>query len=164
MLKYKDIVDGQEKLDTIIRHCENVRNNCQILGEELLKKNEEEFAIKIISNGRIHDISKFNGIEFQYLNSESKEKTPELFEVAFEQHVQNNPHHPEYYTGGINDMPEVYLAEMTVDWIARSTEFSTDFFEWVKEKATEKYKFTTCGRIFKTIKKYAELIITPKFK
>lgn len=152
-------------MELLIRHCENVKNNCEILGEKLIVEDKmEDFGVQLIANGRIHDYSKFVGIEFQYLTTESKEKTPELFKLALDQHNKINLHHPEAWSGGIKEMPDLYIAEMTADWLARSAEFGNDFFEWVKDKATDKFKFVSSGRIYKTIKKYAEMILTPKFK
>lgn len=154
-----------EHLESITRHCENVKNNCQILGEKLITEDKkEDLGIQLIANGRIHDYSKFVGIEFKYLTPESKEKTPDLFKLALEQHNKCNLHHPEAWSGGIKEMPDLYIAEMTSDWLARSAEFGNDFFEWVKDNGVKKFKFSLSGRVYKMIKKYAEMILTPKFK
>jgi hypothetical protein len=39
---------------------------------------------------------------------------------AIEHHYKVNDHHPEFFTGGINDMNLVQVVEMVCDWIASS--------------------------------------------
>jgi len=156
-----------KRLDNLVRHVENVRDDCYLLGNRLIEANEEDFGLRLIANGRIHDISKFSGIEWEYLNDGAfprpdADPDTDMFKVALRQHIKTNMHHPEYFDG-IKNMPSIYIAEMVVDWKARSNEQGTDLLEWVRDKATSKFKFTVKSRIYKDIKRFAELLLEKKF-
>jgi len=153
----------KEKLDKLIRHIQNVREATELLGFKLLEEGKE-YGKELIANGLIHDNSKFAGIEWLYLHSDSKENEPALFELATKHHIRTNLHHPEAWYGGISTMSELYLAECVCDWKARSSEFGNDLRGWIKDKATEKFNFTTQSRVYKDIKKFLDLLLDPEFK
>lgn len=58
----------------------------------------------------------------------------------------------------------VYLAEMVCDCIARGNEFGTDVREWFEKEATNKYSFEMNDEVGKSLIKYLDLVLTPKFK
>jgi hypothetical protein len=153
----------KERLDNILRHIENVRDDCLLLGERLISQGEEDVGRLLIANGLIHDNSKFYGIEWLYLNEETQEKDPEKFQLALTQHVSTNKHHPEFWPGGIDEMPREYKAEAICDWHARSSEFGTDLRDWVKQKAVKKFKMNHSGRTYKEIKELLDLLLEKKF-
>lgn len=153
-----------KRLDLVLRHINNVRENCFILGEKLIEEGEYELGLLLIANGQIHDNSKLRGVEWLYLHPDVKDLKPEHFLLALNQHRQNNPHHPEFWPGGIEEMPRLYLAEMVCDIKGRSEEFGSDVLEWIKDECTKKYKFSTCGRVYKEMKNFLELLIQEKFK
>jgi hypothetical protein len=155
---------SNKKLENLIRHINNVQDATQRLGEYLIENNEEDLGLKLIANGRIHDNSKFKGIEWDYLHADMKEEKPELFKLAAKQHIETNPHHPEYWIGGIKAMHEVYVAEMVCDWYARSIEFGDNVWEWAKDRAAEKYGYSTSSPIYREIKRYLENLLEPAFK
>lgn len=155
--------DGSKRLDKLLRHIKNVQENCILLGESLIHDGKQDLGIELIANAMIHDNSKFSGIEWLYLNCETKETSPELFKAALMQHNTTNLHHPEAHVGGIQAMPPVYLAEMCADWKARSEEFGSDIWNWVKGPAAEKYGYTTSSRVYKDIKGFLEIILEPAF-
>jgi len=157
-------MSSEKRLEVLLRHVNNVQDNCLRLGELFIEKGKEEFGVQLIMNGRIHDSSKFCGIEWEHFNSESKEKNPELFKAAWLQHVKTNPHHPEYWQGGIKSMPDIYVAEMVCDWYARSMEFGDNIWDWVKDKASDRYGYSTSSPIYKEIKSYLDMILEPAFK
>lgn len=151
-----------EHLEGVLRHIGNVRENCELLGKRLIDNDEEALGIQLIGLGLIHDHSKIrNSVEFKFIRGELK-GTPE-FDAAATSHITSNPHHPEYWSG-IENMPDIYLAEMVCDWAARSSEFGNDLRDWIKDKATKKYEFSTCGATYKAIKKYVDLLLDPAFK
>lgn len=152
-----------KRLDILLRHIQNVREDCLLLGERLIEQGEEKDGRDLIANGLIHDNSKLRGIEWLYLHGDVKDTNPTAFKLAAYQHIHTNPHHPEYWHG-IDNMPDVYIAEMVCDWKARSNEFGNDFWEWVRTEGVRKYEFSTSGRVYKLIKKYAELVFEPKFR
>lgn len=156
--------DGSKKLDKLLRHIKSVQENCLLLGEQLIKNGKEDLGIELIANSMLHDNSKFRGIEWLYLNSETKETKPELFRAALLQHNASNEHHPEFWTGGIQEMSPVYFCEMVADWKTRSEEFGSSVFEWVRGPAMERYKFNTKCRVYKDVKKYLDILLEPSFK
>lgn len=154
----------EKHLDSVLRHINNVKEDCLLLGERLIEQEREELGRELIANGLIHDNSKLHGVEWLYLRQEIKEDKPDLFKAAFTQHIKTNRHHPECWSGGINDMAPVYLAEMVVDWKARSNEFGTDLWDWIKEEAISKYKLSTSGKQYKQLKEFLDLLLERRFK
>lgn len=134
------------------------------MGNKLIKSGEEKFGLTLIANGRIHDNSKFHGTEWLYLNDEIAEVSPDLFQMAVQQHVTTNPHHPEYWSNGVDEMPRIYIAEMVADWGARSQEFGNDLREWIKQNAYERFSIPPTGKVAKQIKFFLSLLLEPAFK
>lgn len=151
--------DG-EHLDSILRHIGRVQENCLLLARRLQDNNEHDFARQLIANSMIHDNSKFSGVEFLFLRDGVD---PEKFKLALDQHQIANPHHPEYWDGGIKEMPRIYLCELVADITARSQEFGSDLRDWFKDKAMKKYKITSSCRVYKEIKDFIDLLLEKKF-
>lgn len=156
-------MDTLKKIESIAKHIAHVKENCYIIGEKLIEQGESQLGIRLIQNGEIHDNSKFGGIEFEYLNDETKISCPEKFALAYEEHVKNNPHHIEYYPS-YKDMPRVYIAELTADCKARAGEFGSDVRGWFKDKFCEKYKISKCGAFYKQIIEFLDLLLDKPFK
>lgn len=147
-----------EKIEAVLEHIQNVQRNCYKLGLRLIKNGNIEIGRILIANGQVHDNSKFKGIEFRDLFPGS----PILFDVI-KHHAETNPHHPEYW-GSIQQMPDVYIAEMVCDCAARSAEFGTDLRQWFAEKATEKYGFSMDDRVGNIINTFITNLLSPPFK
>ena len=150
------------QLNELVRHIRNVQNECELLSERLDKQGRHILARLLIANGMLHDNSKFRGLEWEALDEDTKDKKPEQFAAADQQHISTNPHHPEYWDG-IDSMPSVYLAEMVCDWKARSDEFGTDLREWVKDKATKRWGFAIQSKVYREIKEFVDLLLDKKF-
>lgn len=146
-----------DKITAVMEHIANVQRNCNKIGFKLIKQGEVEMGRKLIANGQIHDNSKFEEIEFNHLFTGCK-----MLKDVVKHHATTNPHHPEYW-GNINEMPEVYIAEMVCDCAARSSEFGTDLREWFNVKAPAKYNIKPKSRIDKLIHKYLDMLLTPAF-
>jgi hypothetical protein len=56
-----------KRLRQIMRHIEDVREDCEILGANLIDRGEFEIGKLLIHNGLIHDASKLEGIEWEHL-------------------------------------------------------------------------------------------------
>jgi len=155
-------------LRNLLRHIENVSSSCLLLGERLIEQGEDRLGLELISNGHTHDHSKFFGIEWDYLRDKYKNSEDNVekcfFTLAMSQHQKTNLHHPEAWENGVKGMPDVYIAEMVCDWKARSNEFATGLRDWVKDKATKRWKFTVQSKEYKTIKKFVDLLLDPQFK
>ena len=148
------------RLDSIVRHIQNVQSNALLLAERLIEQDgENELARQLVANSLEHDKSKLFGIEWDYLLSDDKEK----LKMAIEQHNRTNAHHPEHW-GSIKEMPRVFLAEMACDIKARSSEFGTDVKDWVKNEATKKYDVTPNSKAYKDLMYFLNLLLENKFK
>ena len=154
-------VRAKEKVDALLRHISNVQEACQLLGRRLIDKGEIDLGIKLIAVGQVHDHSKWDGIEFEYLvgtgdfNGEAK--------LAARHHAHTNRHHPEYWGLDINQMPRLYVAEMVADWVARSSEFGENVREYIKEKALPRYGIPPQGKVYKWIKEFLDLMLDKPF-
>jgi hypothetical protein len=146
-----------EKIELVFNHIKNVQRNCYKLGIKLMKRGEIELGRNLISNGQIHDNSKFKGIEFDHLFYGD----PLLQEVV-KHHQSINPHHPEYW-GGIKNMPKVYVAEMVCDWYARSTEFGTGIKDWIENVALKKFDFSHEDPVYEAIQDMLSLVLDANF-
>jgi len=155
--------EDERHLRSLLRHVENVRQSCLLLGERIIEHGEEKLGLDLIANGQIHDFSKFHGAEWLYLRPELiGTKKEHMFEPARLQHVRTNPHHPEYW-GAIHEMPKLYVAEMVCDWSSRSHEQGNDIREWIKEKATKTFNMTVQSKIYKEIKFFVDTLLEPRF-
>lgn len=154
------------KIRGITRHIRNVEDNCLILGEKLILLGKINLGKQLIANGFIHDASKFTGIEFEYLslNAPTEENNKLKLKLAVHHHNTTNPHHPESWTGGIKEMPSVYLSECVCDWKARSQEFGTDLREWINNYATKKFGFTENDQVYKEIMFFVDLLCETPFE
>ena len=157
------IEEDQKHLKSLLRHIDNVRASCLLLGERLIESGEDNLGLALIANGCIHDYSKFSGIEWLYLRPEKIESESKLSSAAINEHVTSNPHHPEYWNG-IENMPRLYIAEMVCDWASRSHEFGNDLREWIKDKATKKFKMKVQSKVYKEIKDLVDILLDPNFK
>ena len=120
-------------------HIDNVHKAFDKYGKILSEKlNIDINRLKDIIN--IHDQSKFsdeefNGYRLKYypsdedFNDTSKDlkEVNELFQLALDHHYNVNAHHPEFWVTKdnddqliINEMSNLYIAEMLLDWAAVS--------------------------------------------
>ncbi len=170
-----------KNLKSVTRHIKLVQEACDLLSERIIDeaielsrevdesglkkadgdkeqaeiKKKIDFAIMLIANSRLHDNSKFFGIEREYLIPGAD---PEKVKLAHHQHVTTNKHHPEIW-GSMQQMPDICIAEMVCDWFARSTEAGTDLRKWIKEEALNKYQVSAKGKVYKVIKRYVDLLL-----
>ncbi len=152
-----------KRLQCLLRHIENVREDCELHATRLIERGEFDFGKTLIKNGQIHDNSKFEGIEWEELNGYHDH----LLDKAIAIHVKKNPHHPEYWDDlnlyGIHLMPRIYVAEMVCDWHARSTEFGTAIRDWIDAKATNKFNFDKTSKVYGEINDFLDLLLEPAF-
>jgi hypothetical protein len=163
----KEIDLSISKIDSIVRHIKNVQDNCLLMGKRLVEMGEIDFGKMLIARGFTHDNSKFFGVEWDSMNSlqplqEDKEKY--TLKLCIHQHNSTNFHHPEAWPNGIQDMPDIYLAEMVCDIKARSEEFGTSLIEWIDECATKKYGFQKNDEVYKKIINFVNLLCEKPFE
>jgi len=151
-------MEKYEKIEAVLSHIQNVQRNCYKLGLKLIKLGRFELGRNLIANGQIHDNSKFKGIEFEDLFSDSQ-----ILPAVIRHHNTTNAHHPEYW-GGIHLMPEVCIAEMVCDCTARSSEFGSDIRAWFINDATLRYGFQMDDEVGKRIIYFLDLLLEKPFK
>lgn len=134
-----------DHIDNLTRHIDLVRAACTLMGKRLISSGRVEFGRLIIARGYEHDVSKFYGIEWDYMHA-GKDTPKEQLSLAIHQHVRTNQHHPEYW-GSIENMPELAVYEMVADWYARSQEFGTCLRDWINEVAVEKFQININGEV-----------------
>lgn len=149
-----------QRLRCLLKHIENVREDCELLGMKLIERGEFEFGKTLIQHGLVHDSSKFSGIEWEELNGHHDH----LLEVAIREHVTKNAHHPEYWgEGGIHEMPRVFVAEAVCDWHARSSEFGTCLRDWIEKDATQRFGFNNTDKVYDSIQEFVNLLLDNSF-
>lgn len=142
----------------IIKHIKNVISAYHKYGKiilEYIEVTQTDLAGVVYS----HDKSKFSNEEFEAYrvkfyptNIETKDKAlntvKEQFNKAWLHHIRNNPHHPEYWTyvGQENevvilDMPDIYIAEMILDWIAMGMAFNNSCYDYYEKEGYKKPMF-----------------------
>lgn len=137
----------------IISHIEFVQRNMQKLAERV----PSSFGKKLYKNSYLHDNSKLSGFELKYLNEETRESKPDFFYEALQHHRVNNPHHVEFW-GDIHEMPQIYIAELVCDCVARGQELCTNTSEWFSKTMPERYEFTEDEKVYHDIQKYFALL------
>jgi hypothetical protein len=143
------------RLDSIVRHIQNVQSNALLLAERLIEQDgENELARQLVANSLEHDKSKLYGIEWDYLLSDDREK----LKMAIEQHNKTNAHHPEHW-GGADNMPTVYIAEFVCDTFTRSQEMGTDYLDWLKNEASKRYTFSVNGKFYKKCRYFYDFLV-----
>jgi len=154
---------NRRRLDALVRHVTNVKQNCELLGERLIDKGEVDFGRHLIANGFIHDNSKFTGIEWQFLHQDVMESNLSEFKLAVSQHTKTNRHHPEFWIH-INDMPRIYVAELVCDITARSQEFGDNVKDWLDDKGISKYQITKNTKKYKEINDFLKILLEKPFQ
>lgn len=150
-----------EHIDNLIRHIGLVREACILMGKRLIKSGRVEFGRLLIAKGFEHDVSKFYGIEFEFLHAGPDVDKDSLY-LAIRHHSSTNQHHPEYH-GGIENMPELAVYEMVADWYARAQEFGTCLRDWIDEVAVEKFKINVSGEVKSWIDKATNILLESAF-
>jgi len=151
----------QEHLDNLVRHIDLVRAACLLLGRRLMADGRQEFGRILIARGFEHDVSKFSGIEWDYLHA-GRDIPKDQMELAVRQHVRTNSHHPEFW-GGIENMPEIAVAEMVCDWYARSQEFGNGLREWITAQAVAKYRINLESEQYGWVENCVALLLEDHF-
>jgi len=151
----------EEHLDNLVRHLNLVRDACLLLGKRLMSRNKQELGRLLVAAGFQHDVSKFYGIEWDYLHA-GKDVPQDRMNLAIEHHRHTNPHHPEYW-GGVDNMPEISVAEMVCDWYARSQEFGTDLRVWIRDTAMARYDIEPTSERFRRLQGFVEMLLCRPF-
>lgn len=153
------------KVRETIRHKMNVLDACILLGERLIEGGEIDLGRQLIANGYDHDISKFAGIEHDFLSKYDGEDKSNI-KLAAEHHNRTNKHHPEFWDpkDGIKRMPRLYLAELVCDWKARSGEMGLGLVDWIEGDAKRRFNFTKRDAVYIEIMGFVNLLLNKTFE
>lgn len=151
----EEVAAFKRKLDSLTDHIEGVQRAAEKLASRLAEQGEFTLARRLVQRAYCHDNSKFEGIEWEWLDEPKGEKLA----TAIHQHQQGNNHHPEYFPKGIVEMTEVQVAEMVCDWHARQSEIGTDLRAWATGDAAKRYGYTTRSKVYRRIKRYIDLLL-----
>jgi len=163
----KQITNVLNKINHLTRHIRNVEDNCILLGTKLIEGGEIELGKQLIANGFVHDVSKFSGIEFEFLTTgvPNQEENAKLkLKLAIHHHQSTQPHHVQYWINGIINMPDVYLAELVCDLKSRSEEFGTNIRDYIDTEGIELWKITKDDVVYKKIMRFVNLICNKPFE
>lgn len=153
-----------KQLNDISEHKILVFKYCSKLSNFLFEKNQDELALKLMTRGFSHDISKLNNDEFYGMAmfaddtkslKDPKEKVSDEKEIYVNLHRDRNRHHPEYWDDA-DDMKLIDILELCCDWCARSEQFGTDVIEFLETRQDTQFNFSP--EIYGEIKKYLILL------
>lgn len=105
-------------------------NNDQIEHLQILQKQVLEFCNKLMTSAIEHDRSKWSAVEYEEFvrqrtalrgSVDGKDKAYQdgYRTEAIQHHVNNNPHHPEYWDSRGLKMPLHEIISMFLDWNSR---------------------------------------------
>jgi hypothetical protein len=153
---------SQEKhLDDLLRHKEKVKDAAILLGKRLMERGKSELGKQIIVRGFTHDVSKFHGLEWEFLHA-GNDVEPDDLALAMKQHQCFNPHHPEYW-GGMENMDQVSVGELCCDWLARSQERGTALREWIKEHGNGRFHLEECAQQKVWMTEFIDILLEDAF-
>lgn len=135
--------------DTIV-HKEYVEQSINKLAQYLEKEGAVEHARLLRKRGQCHDNSKISCADevealSRIINDKSclKDADKQLSPIkkeAIALHWKHNTHHPEHFKS-VLDMSKLDIMEMCCDWHARSTQYKTDFLDFVKKHQENRFHF-----------------------
>lgn len=159
--KYKDYVN------THINNIKIAYNKYKYILEDVLNIDLKELLQRVLN----HDKSKWSKEEFEgyrqkFYPVEGDKISDDIFNDSWFHHLKNNDHHPEYWTyvddkdaKKIQDMPDICIAEMILDWATFSILKNDDkeFIEfWEKNKYTKPISTNTRVKVEKVMDKIKE--------
>lgn len=147
--------------EDLLTHIRRVQDNAMILAKHWYEQGRTDFARQLLAKAMKHDVSKWAGIEWDYLHR-GNDVNPEMLRRAINNHQQTNDHHPEFW-GGLENMPEVCVAEMVCDWLARAQEFGTSLKDWIKKTGARNYRFHAAPQQSTWITECVEVLLHQKF-
>lgn len=151
-----------EHIDSVLTHLNLVRNNCITLGKRLIERGREKIGRELIARGLKHDVSKLeNDDEWMSLHA-GKDVPKDKLQKAIEHHRSVNDHHFEFWKNTY-DMPEICVAEMTCDIMARCQEFGEGLREWIAISVIEKYQISKESNQYNWINQFVEILLENEF-
>ena len=153
--------------DTLI-HKYYVEKSCAKLIAYLEREGATEHARLLKERAKVHDNSKIScEDEMRALSMIINDKTSlsdaskQLSQIkvdAIKLHWKHNTHHPEHFKTPM-DMSRLDIMEMCCDWHARSTQYKTDFLDFVQKRQADRFHFPDW--LFAEIGHYCQILNAP---
>lgn len=135
--------------DTMI-HKTYVMKSCEKLAYYLEREGAVEHAEQLRQRAKVHDNSKvccedeMSALariihDKSSLKDSNKQLSP-IKQDSIKLHWKHNTHHPEHFKNAI-DMSKLDIMEMCCDWHARSTQYGTDFLDFVQKRQADRFHF-----------------------
>lgn len=129
-------------------HINNIKIATQKYGEKLCKALDINMD-ELLKNINTHDVSKWSDDEFEgyrqfFYPVPGSIKSKEEFNKAWLHHQNTNKHHPEYWIMRddkdikLLDMPNIYIAEMLLDWAAMGIRYGGSAYEYYNKEGHKK--------------------------
>lgn len=135
--------------DTIV-HKGYVMKSAKKLARYLEREGATKTASELIQRATVHDNSKITNPDelralARIINDKStlKDANKQLSPIrkdAIALHYKNNTHHPEHFAS-ILDMSKLDIMEMCCDWYARSSQYHTNFLQFVEKQQEIRFHF-----------------------
>lgn len=135
--------------DTVI-HRSYVQKSANKLARYFENEGATEHARMLRERAIIHDESKISCVEelmalSRIINDKSSLRDADkqlsiIKQDAIRLHWKHNSHHPEHFATAM-DMSKLDIMEMCCDWHARSTQYKTNFLEFVKKQQENRFHF-----------------------
>jgi hypothetical protein len=107
-------------LADIVDHKRRVGGYMRLIANELFRRAVEHDNSKLGPEEYELFAGAFEGLQNNVYGSEAYQAQLQRIGPAIEHHYRVNDHHPEHFTGGVNDMNLIHVMEMVCDWIASS--------------------------------------------
>ncbi len=153
--------------DTLI-HKDFVEKSCNKLIAYLEREGATEHARLLKERARVHDNSKISCEDEMHalsmiINDKSSlsDASKQLSQIkvdAIKLHWKHNTHHPEHFKTPM-DMSRLDIMEMCCDWHARSTQYHTDFLDFVQKRQEDRFHFPDW--LFAEIWHYCQILNAP---
>ena len=149
-----------KQLNDIAEHKKIVFDIGYKLSKKIMETDQDELALNLMKRISLHDLSKLEKDEFYGMAKfvddmdslkNSKSSISENKQNIINLHWERNEHHPEYWID-INQMTDLDIMELTIDWFARSIQFGTDMLEFLEQRQKDRFHFPQ--EIYDKIVKY----------
>lgn len=146
------------QLNDVIDHKKYFLDATRIMCALLFKEGKDKLALEVLKLAFTHDFSKTSELEFYGMAREKFDGTPkvndDIKQNAIIHHQLSNKHHPEYWKN-LNDMDELSIIELVLDWYARNLQFNSDPVDFLEESED---RFNFPEDLYNKIEKYFEIL------
>lgn len=134
-------MEREDSMPKTLEHITNVQSKIRIIIYELVERSAGHDKSKLEEPKKsIFDIYTPKLKNTTYRSEEYKQYLKEMGK-ALDHHYENNRHHPEHFSNGINQMNLVDIVEMFCDWLAATERHSDGDIITSIEKNRERFGY-----------------------